>query len=199
VPSHLITLDRGDFALFTTNKVFISVALREAASLKDRSSSRMPYRLVGPNGKNAVRTIRELFTKCSDEAPHPKTPDLPFLPDTDLRTSLRADLDQADRAIRDGNWKSAAVLAGAVTEALLLWSIRRDWRTIEPTLEKKLQSKEPEQWDLADYIVVANKANIITEETRKQCDLCREFRNLIHPGRERRLGQRPTRGAHSEH
>ena len=47
---------------------------------------------------------------------------------------------------------------------------------------------------MADYIAVAFDAKLITEEIRKQCELCKDFRNLIHPGREIRLQQRPTRG-----
>jgi hypothetical protein len=188
VPQHLIALDRSDFALLTTTKAFVSIALRESARLRFKSSSHMPYRLIGPNRRNAVLSIRDLFAKCSDEAPHPKTAGLAFLTDDDLRASLRADLDQADRAMRDGHWKSATVLAGAVAEALLLWSVRRDWKMIEPTLEKKLQSRELEEWDLKDYVAVAHRAKIISEEACKQCELCREFRNLIHPGRENRLG-----------
>jgi hypothetical protein len=47
---------------------------------------------------------------------------------------------------------------------------------------------------LADYIAVAFDASLITEEIRRQCELCKAFRNLIHPGRQIRLQQRATRG-----
>jgi hypothetical protein len=58
---------------------------------------------------------------------------------------------------------------------------------------RKLE-QEPEKWGLADLVAVAADAKLIPDDIRKQCELCKDFRNLIHPGREIRLRQRATRG-----
>ena len=44
-------------------------------------------------------------------------------------------------------------------------------------------SKDPNAWVLENYIKVARHFALIEDETVKQADLAREFRNLIHSGR----------------
>jgi hypothetical protein len=47
----------------------------------------------------------------------------------------------------------------------------------------------PEEWGLADYISVATSLNLIKPTTCQQTTLAKNFRNLIHPGRSRRLDE----------
>jgi len=51
-----------------------------------------------------------------------------------------------------------------------------------------------DKWKLHSFIEVAAKLEVIGEDTAKQARLAREYRNLIHPGREKRLGQKCDRG-----
>jgi len=51
----------------------------------------------------------------------------------------------------------------------------------------------PERWDLHEYIEVAAHLGIIEPETATQARQARNFRNLIHPGRAIRLGQKADR------
>jgi len=94
------------------------------------------------------------------------------------------------------------VLAGSIVEALLLWALcLRPLRDVQGALatlvDKKTLPKPksvlPEDWGLNEYIEVAAELKIIKPDTATQARLAREFRNLIHPGREVRLGARCDR------
>jgi hypothetical protein len=148
--------------------------------------------------KPALVEIREALARCPDEAPSPPTAELSFIPDADLRDSIRNDISAANRALHDGLWKASTVLAGAVSEALLLWAITE--KKSEPEVESARAalipkpSKDPNEWDLDGYIKVARALALIEDETEKQTQLAREFRNLIHPGRATRLAKVCDRG-----
>jgi hypothetical protein len=198
VPAHLITIGREDAVQFFASLAAIRAGVQRAQTigLQERQLLGVPpLKPLSPGGENPIIVVRTCFAKCVDEAPHPKTHDLPFLDDHELKASLRSDLDQANRALENGQWKFAAVMSGVVLESLLLWKLRQPWSpAIAHSVADRRLSSTPEKWDLADYIAVASDAKLITEEIKKQCDLCKDFRNLIHPGREIRLRQRATRG-----
>jgi hypothetical protein len=128
-----------------------------------------------------------------DEAPTPTTAELSFIPDTALRDSIRNDIGAATRALHDGLWKAATVLAAAATEALLLWAIteRKSEREVEAARVERIPraSKDANDWDLHHYIPVAEGLGLIKAETVTAATLARKFRNFIHPGREARLAQ----------
>jgi hypothetical protein len=198
VPPHLITLGPEDAAELFASLAAIRVGVQRAQtiSFSERQSSGVPsLKAIRPRGANPIEVVRASFAKCADEAPHPKTPDLPFLDDQELKASLRSDLDQAYRAFENEQWKSASVMSGSVLESLLLWKLLQPWSAaVKRSVAERKLSPSPEKWGLADYIAVASDGQLISEEVRKQCDLCKDFRNLIHPGREIRLKQRATRG-----
>jgi hypothetical protein len=149
-------------------------------------------------GAQSLRTVRDLLVKCPDEIPSPGTTELLFIADVDLRDSIRNDISAANRALVDGLWKATTVLAGAVAEALLLWAIT--YKKSAPDIENARAavipsaSKDPNGWILGGYIKVARALGLIEDETAKQADLAREFRNLIHPGRSARLAKKCDRG-----
>jgi hypothetical protein len=73
--------------------------------------------------RNAIADVRKILAPLPDEAPSPATAELSFIPDADLRDSIRNDVSAANRALHDGLWKASTVLAGAAAEALLHWAI----------------------------------------------------------------------------
>ena len=140
----------------------------------------------GVRGKNVLVLIREVISKCPDQAPSPATSNLVFVTDATLRDSIRLDLSTATSALHNGEWKAATVLAGAAAEALLLWSIKgAPGLPDQPTKPKGT----PDEWGLGDYIAVATSLGLIKSTTSKQADLAKNFRNLIHPGRAQRLDE----------
>jgi hypothetical protein len=90
------------------------------------------------------------------------------------------------------------VLAGAAVEALLLWAITN--KKASNDIEKArrsviaMASRDPNNWVLDGYIKVARALGLIEDETEKQADLAKDFRNLIHPGRSARLAKVCDRG-----
>jgi hypothetical protein len=144
---------------------------------------------------------------CPDESPSPATVALAFISDTALRDSIRLDIGAADRDLINGEWKGATVLAGAATEALLLWAIQEEERKsagailsaisklkAAGTLKPLPKAADIERWRLIDLIEVAREMRLIEEDTAQQAGLGKNFRNLIHPGRVARLGQSCGRG-----
>ena len=145
-----------------------------------------------------LRIVRELLSKCPNEVPSKSTAELSFIPETDLRDSIRNDISAANRALAEGLWKGATVLAGAAAEALLRWAIveRRSPTDVEAARVAIIPgaNKDPDRWVLGQYIKVAQQLDLVHAETAKQTDLAREFRDLIHPGRATRLAKVCDRG-----
>jgi hypothetical protein len=74
--------------------------------------------------------IRRASAKCPDEYPPSATTELLFINDAALREHIRRDLEAANRALNNAEWKAATVLPGAAIEALL------HWRLQEPSPQK---------------------------------------------------------------
>jgi hypothetical protein len=129
-----------------------------------------------------------------------------FITDADLRESIRLDISAANRDAANGEWKGATVLAGSASEAMLLWAIRdaesRANGTISSAITALLAAgmlpqrpdSNAERWTFTELIEVARQVAVIEEDTATQTRLCKDFRNLIHPGRAARLGQVCDRG-----
>jgi hypothetical protein len=144
-------------------------------------------------GVKCLENIRNSLMKCPDEIPSQATTELLFIADADLRDSIRNDISAANRALVDGLWKAATVLAGAAAEALLLWAITvkktpAEWGAARSAAIPKA-SPDPNDWGLDGYIKVAKALTLIDDETERQADIARTFRNLIHPGRSARLAK----------
>lgn len=142
--------------------------------------------ITGIRGKSILLILREALRKCPDQVPLPATAQLAFIADVALRDSIRLDISTATNALHNGEWKATTVLAGSAAEALLLWAI-----THAPGLSTLVNKpkKSPDEWSLAEYIAVAMSLSLITNNTEKIANLAKDFRNLIHPGRARRLGE----------
>ena len=147
-------------------------------------------------GGEPIRTIRRALANCPDEFPSPAVHELTFLHDPELRDELRLDIDRAERALANGEWKAATVLAGSVVEALLLWKLStlnaadvtatgaalRAAGTVSVRVGSPLN-----EWTLPDYIEVAavvpaNRPLVVTD-TAALLRVVKNYRNLIHPGR----------------
>jgi len=196
IPPELFTMESKKFSLFV-------LALSNAREQLEIWKHLGPKGVMPPDfikHGNQLGVLRDGLSKCPDAMPAPSTSELSFITDLDLRLNIRIDVAAVDQAFADAEWKAATVLAGSVIEALLLWELQRRssvdvsaaLSALGPAFSSKI--KVPlERWDLADYVEVAWKLNIIKENTAIQARLAREFRNLIHPGRAQRLAQKCDR------
>lgn len=154
----------------------------------------------GIRGKNTLLLIREALAKCPDQAPSVATAELVFISDDVLRESIRLDISTAASSLHAGEWKGATVLAGAATEALLVWVIQENESknpgatqnaistlTASGTLRNRPDAN-PERWSFSELIEIAVSLQLIEADTASQARLGKNFRNLIHPGRAARLG-----------
>jgi hypothetical protein len=195
VPSELVTATGRDYSEFVCSVA----AIKSRVELwQSQQNPNIENNLVAMFGnRNPVTVIRQVLARCSDEAPAQSTTDLPFISEMELRTNIRTDMGAIDGALSHGEWKAATILAGSVIEALLLWALQQRSQTDiagvsqQPT---KLPSKPLHEWHLSDYIEAAHRLKIIGDETASQSRLAKDFRNLIHPGRAQRLGQKCDRG-----
>jgi hypothetical protein len=197
LPSELITLGAEDFTEFVSGGATLRTLLQQWQNA-DFSYHRIP----GLKYLSPVTLIRHALAKCPDEFPSASTSKLTFIADANLRDNLRLDISATNSALRNGEWKAATVLSGSVIEALLLWALEQRAPGDVQLATKKLVggtfNRPPpaslDNWVLFQYIEVAVERRLITADTAVAARLAKDFRNLIHPGRAKRLGQECNRG-----
>lgn len=193
IPPELITLKDEEYAIFSMS---VSALRWNVQHPQDKGLGLViDLHPIRKFGANPIALIFDMLGKCPDEFPSANTSELMFIKDTDLRHSLRNDLSAINRAMANSEWKAATVLAGSVVESLLLWKIDKDHEKAMATNYLKGKKRRPiDRWDLHDYIEVAQELNLINERTAILAGLAKDFRNLIHPGRNTRLGAFCNRG-----
>jgi hypothetical protein len=102
-----------------------------------------------------------------------------FITDEALRASLVSDHRELEQCLTTESWKAAHVLAGSIVEAVLVDSL----------IVAGQKTPDPTTLGLADLIVTAKKAGLLTQKTADLSSAVKNFRNLIHPGRAKRLGE----------
>jgi hypothetical protein len=195
VPEELIILPSTDYA----DLVLARSTIEDMVAHWRERGAVMPPPPV--NGFDAVTVIRRVMSKCPDEYPPPTTTELLFITDLELRNSIRQDVGAATRALLNNEWKAATVLAGAAIEALLHWRLQQpppsateiDSAVMSLTGTRKLPFADIDRWDLDQFIEVAAKLNLLEPDPVSAVKLAKNFRNLIHPGRAARLGQKCDR------
>jgi hypothetical protein len=181
IPLELINLDADNY-----NKFVLSVeTIKHALSTWHLRNLRLE-RIPGYGHLNPISLLRRSVALCPDEYPPPETADLDFVSDTEIRDNIRNDIGAAYEANRNGQWKAATVLAGAATEALLLWALERRSSTDVASAPSN-PGGDMHRWTLDPYIKVAKELSVIKDETATEATLAKDFRNLIHPGRAVRL------------
>jgi hypothetical protein len=201
LPAELLTMDSALYASFICAKAHIRHSL-----LTWTSEPRQPNWLGTMSGQPEqapVTVIRDALAQCADESPAPGTTELTFITDADLRTNLRNDIGAINRALANGEWKAATVLAGSAAEALLLWALRQrspvDIKTAiaaaraSGSMTANPDPTDLDRWNLHECIEVSAELGIIKPNTAKQTRLAKDFRNFIHPGVAQRLREKCDR------
>jgi hypothetical protein len=187
VPNELLTVNAADFADLT-----IAIAAIELLMLR-WSSGEGRYVIPPVSGEDVIHTIRRVLSKCPDESSPAGTADLLFITDQQIRDSMIQDIGAANSALQNAEWKAASILGGAAIEALLHWKLSEPQTaaTIVTTAMKKAVSSgkfrkststDINDWRLVEFITIVRDLDIIEEETHKQADTARDYRNFIHPG-----------------
>lgn len=187
IPSELLAVPSGDYADFVLALSTIEFHLAVWTSRGNVGGMDLV------RGSDAISVLRRVLLKCPDEYPPPKTPELKFIDDDDLRESIHRDLGAAHRAFANYEWKAATVIAGAAIEALLLWKLQEPPLSagsvlaaasfLAITAKRREPKSDLNQWGLEEYIAAAEHFGVIKGDTPAAAKLARNFRNLIHPGR----------------
>ncbi len=109
--------------------------------------------------------------------------DLSFVRDESLRLILERDWEEIGKCTEAGSHKAVLVLAGSVIEAILV-----DYMLANPPSSANAPTvAQILKMELGPLIQLAQQEQIVNADTRDIANVLREFRNLIHPGRELRL------------
>lgn len=110
---------------------------------------------------------------------------LDYITDESFRRSLVADHGEMTAALGNKCWKAVQVLAGSIIEAILLdylLGIKTDDSKIPAILKL----------DLDKAVEQCKSGGILNTETASLCVVVKNYRNLIHPGRAKRLDEEVT-------
>jgi hypothetical protein len=188
LPSELIVLD--DAAALEL--VICTAAVESAVHTFENVGHGPALDAFSSIGKNPIVTIRASLARCPDQHPAPGTSELAFISDADLRRILRLDISAVERALSNGEWKAATVLAGSVIEALLLWKVgtlpvaqvdaaRQCAIDTGALTAKAPKVRDLDEWRLHHFAEVVPFLGFLKADTIAETQLARRFRNLIHP------------------
>jgi hypothetical protein len=147
-----------------------------------------------PSRVSPIYDLQQLLLQCSDEAPTGTTAEIQFLGDEQLQNTLRTDLSTATSALENHEYEANTVLAASVIEALTYWALERRGEAATRTAWPERPDSPLDRWTLNPTIRAAWKLGVISDETRKACELAQDFRNLIDPGRQARRAARCNLG-----
>jgi hypothetical protein len=186
IPEELLALRAADYAELIMSVGVLDIGWQEKGP---------PGREYADWERSAIRTLHRLMQLCPDDYPPVDTTEPAFIVDDGLREELRRDIGEVNRALQNGEWKAATVLAGSIVEALLLWAVnnRKTPAEVAASATAQAVSQPAERWGLAELVKVAHHLGLISDGTKAAADQAREFRNLIHPGRAQRLAAKCNR------
>ena len=108
--------------------------------------------------------------------------DFTYITDSQLRASLESDFEELAACMASSSWKSVYVLSGAIIEAAIVDYLQSIGYT----------KKDPTKLMLGPLIDIAKEEGALTDVTTQLCAGIRDYRNLIHPGRQLRLKEQAS-------
>ncbi len=111
--------------------------------------------------------------------------DFSFLHNSEFRNIIERDFSEIQRAFISECWKAVIILCGGAIEAVLADLLMAN------SVQAMASAKAPNQqditrWGLSTLIEVCVDLKLVTQGVEKLSYPIREYRNLVHPGRELR-------------
>jgi len=106
-----------------------------------------------------------------------------FINDEEFRNSLESDTSEVQRCIDGNAWKAVHVLVGSMIECLLMDHLLA-------TGFKGVTRADLLKKDLSELIEICRNEKVLTSKTIDLSSAVKTYRNLIHPGRLLRLGEK---------
>lgn len=145
-----------------------------------------PSRQITATTTPAIPIVKRIV-----KAAEPITLDLTFVSNKELSDILKRDVSELNVARSQGMDRTAKicmVLSGSIAEALLLDSLMQNKAAalaIAAILPRNPGSNL-ENWELFDMVEVATQLGLLPHDASTGASQLRQWRNLIHPGRELR-------------
>ena len=110
-----------------------------------------------------------------------------FVADNKMRSIIERDYQELQTLKNISALKSRLILCGGLIEGLLLDALERSGPLAlsSPKAPGRSKAMPAEDWKLAEMIDVSLDLGLISEGAGKLSTAARDFRNLIHPGKER--------------
>src|SRR6266513_1452621 len=103
-----------------------------------------------------------------------------FISDEKFRVSLENDFGELEKRMKAEAWKAVHVLAGSVVETLLI-----DYLMV--TEYEKRSPQKISKLNLYQIIEICKEEQVLSNKAADLAHAIREYRNLIHPEKLRRL------------
>lgn len=130
--------------------------------------------------------------------------DFSFITSADDRTLIERDYEEVRKCFGASSHKATIVLCGSIVEALLLAHLTYDEQSAmqaAATLYRKKELRREvhklglEEWSFYELISVAAEMSVLNpKDTKQLAQQLKDYRNLIHPGLEKRKGIEPSEG-----
>jgi len=173
VPTELIDLPFQSYLELTRCRAVLAATIARW----EVGDSALVVRDVG--GRDPIERIRLLMQQCHDKLPPPE-PELPFIDDLTRRGSIEDKIRASWTSFDVQEWLGATTFAGAALEAILLWTLDRSGIPAGKVAYNEMH--------LPELIDAAQKAGLISSNAAALARMAKDARNLIHAGREERLG-----------
>jgi hypothetical protein len=111
-----------------------------------------------------------------------------FITDARFRQSLESDYQELMKSFEGSSWKAVHVLAGSIVEAVLV-------NHLIITEYQKKTGKDPLKMMLGDAADACKTEGVLSQKAYDLSSVIRAYRNLIHPGRVIRLGEKIDRNS----
>ncbi|MDI6892279.1 MAG: hypothetical protein QMD08_04725 [Actinomycetota bacterium] len=114
---------------------------------------------------------------------------LSFIKNKKLRAGIERDLNELKICARQGALKASMIMGGSITEAALLDLLSRGKRKVKALAvfkqrHPKRKVNSLEELSLADLLQISVDLNLLPGDVVNPCYIIKDWRNLIHPGRE---------------
>lgn len=163
----------------------------------DRASTKQTYLTSISEARAQIRALRGryLLPDTSSES-NDSVPDFtPLAADVVMRDILESRWTECQRCIRAGAHLAATVMMGGLLEALFVARANAMpdkaslFKSKTAPIDKKTKSPLPlKEWTLRPYIDVAHDLGWITKSGKDVAAVLRDYRNLVHPEKQRSLG-----------
>jgi hypothetical protein len=199
VPDNLIALTSDEFAQFQTAAATMRNQLDWWRIHGDQALDSTP----GYPGEDPITLLFLLLSKCPDEASDASEAGFEFIEINLCAIVFGPIKEESTAPLRMASGKLRRFLAGLWLRQYFFWAIQqRTSADVDIGLTKAQKeglisskiSRDPLRWDLHEFIEVSANLGIIGSNTAIQTRLAKEYRNLIHPGREQRLVAQCGRG-----